>query len=140
MLGAILYQRNDGGKLQAVGYYSQTLNPAEHNYNMYDRELLAVIRTLAHWRHLLLGVKHWITVWTNHNNLMFYQHPQTISSQVACYIPWMAKYDLVLKHKPGTLNRVDYLSRPLGVDWMVKNNKNVTVEITRSIKGAIWVE
>jgi hypothetical protein len=30
-LGAILYQRNDGGKLQAVGYYSQTLNPAERN-------------------------------------------------------------------------------------------------------------
>ena len=47
-LGAILYQRNDGGKLQAVGYYSQTLNPAERNYDVYDRELLAVIRALAH--------------------------------------------------------------------------------------------
>ena len=35
-LGAILYQRNNGGKLQAVGYYSQTLNPAECNYNVYD--------------------------------------------------------------------------------------------------------
>ena len=29
VLGAILYQRNDGGKLQAVGYYLQTLNLAE---------------------------------------------------------------------------------------------------------------
>jgi RNase H-like domain found in reverse transcriptase len=35
-LGAILYQRNDRGKLQAVGYYSQTLNPAECNYDVYD--------------------------------------------------------------------------------------------------------
>ena len=52
---------------------------------------------------------------------------QTISSQVACYIPQMAKYNLVLKHKSGTLNRVDYLSRPLGVDRSVKNNANVTV-------------
>ena len=39
----------------------------------------------------------------------------------------MAEYDLVLKHKPRTLNRVDYLSRPLGVDRLVKNNENVTV-------------
>ena len=34
-LGAILYQRNNGGKLQAVGYYLQTLNPAECNYDVY---------------------------------------------------------------------------------------------------------
>ena len=39
----------------------------------------------------------------------------------------MAEYDLMLKHKPGTSNQVDYLSRPLGVDRTVKNNKNVMV-------------
>ena len=126
-LGAILYQRNDGGKLQAVGYYPQTLNLAECNYDVYDWELLAVIRTLTYWRHLLLGAKHQVVVWTDHNNLTFYRHPQTISSRVACYIPRMAEYDLVLKHKPGTLNRADYLSRPLGVDRSVKNNENVMV-------------
>ena len=88
---------------------------------------MAVIRALAHWRHLLLGAKHQVVVWTDHNNLTFYRHPQTISSQVARYILQMAEYDLVLKHKPGTSNRADYLSRPLGVDRSVKNNENVTV-------------
>jgi hypothetical protein len=39
----------------------------------------------------------------------------------------MAEYDLVLKHKPGTSNRADCLSRPLGVDHLVKNNENVTM-------------
>jgi hypothetical protein len=39
----------------------------------------------------------------------------------------MAEYNLVLKHKPGTSNRADYLSRPLGVDRSVKNNENITV-------------
>ena len=39
----------------------------------------------------------------------------------------MAEYDLVIRHKPGTSNRVDYLSRPLGVDHSAKNNENVTV-------------
>ena len=70
-----------------VGYYSQTLIPVECNYDVYDQELLAVIHTLAHWRHLLLGAKHQVTVWTDHNNLTFYWHPQTISSRMAHYIP-----------------------------------------------------
>ena len=85
------------------------------------------MHTLAHWRHLLLGAKYQIIVWTNYNNLTFYWHPQTISSWVVHYIPQMAEYDLILKHKPGISNRADYLSRPLGVNWMVKNNENVMV-------------
>ena len=39
----------------------------------------------------------------------------------------MAKYNLVLKHKSGTLNHVNYLSKLLRVDKTVKNNENVTV-------------
>ena len=58
---------------------------------------------------------------------MFYRHPQTISFHVARYILQMAKYDLALKHKLGTSNRANYLSRPLGVDQTVKNNENVMV-------------
>jgi hypothetical protein len=42
-LGAILYQHNELGKLQPIGYYSKTLIPAEWNYDVYDRELLAVV-------------------------------------------------------------------------------------------------
>jgi hypothetical protein len=42
-LGAILYQRNELGKLQPIGYYSKTLIPAEQNYDVYDRELLAIV-------------------------------------------------------------------------------------------------
>ena len=37
-----------GGKLQAVGYYLQTLNLVERNYDIYNQELLAVVRALAH--------------------------------------------------------------------------------------------
>jgi hypothetical protein len=82
-LGAILYQCNEQGKLQAVGYYSRTLILAEWNYDVYDWELLAVIWALAHRRHLLLGAKHQVVIWMDHNNLTYYQHLQTISSRVA---------------------------------------------------------
>jgi hypothetical protein len=48
-LGAILSQKDEQGKLCPVGYYSKTLIPAERNYNVYDRELLALVRALQHW-------------------------------------------------------------------------------------------
>ena len=42
-LGAILSQKDEQGKLRPVGYYSKTLIPAERNYDVYDRELLALV-------------------------------------------------------------------------------------------------
>ena len=42
-LGAVLSQWNDAGKLQLVGYFSKTLIPAERDYDVYDRELLALV-------------------------------------------------------------------------------------------------
>jgi hypothetical protein len=42
-LGAILSQKDERGKLRPVAYYSKTLIPAEHNYDVYNRELLALV-------------------------------------------------------------------------------------------------
>ena len=39
--------------LHPVAYYSATFTPTEQNYDIYERELLAVIKALAHWRHYL---------------------------------------------------------------------------------------
>ena len=47
--GAILSQQDDRGKHQAVGFLSKTFNEAERNYDIHDRELLAVFRGLTHW-------------------------------------------------------------------------------------------
>ncbi|QRW24326.1 Retrotransposable element Tf2 protein [Rhizoctonia solani] len=50
--GAILSQRNSEGKLAPVAYLSKSLSPAEKNYDIFDKELLAVIRAFKEWRHL----------------------------------------------------------------------------------------
>jgi hypothetical protein len=47
--GAILHQPDKDQKLRPVGYYSRTFNQAERNYDIHDRELLAMIRGLEHW-------------------------------------------------------------------------------------------
>ena len=77
-LGAVLSQRNNAGRLQPVGYFSKTLIPAERNYNVYNHELLTLVQSLEHWRHLLMGTSHPIEVFTNHKGLTKYWQPQKI--------------------------------------------------------------
>jgi RNase H-like domain found in reverse transcriptase/Reverse transcriptase (RNA-dependent DNA polymerase)/Retroviral aspartyl protease len=70
--GAILYQPNDKGRLCPVGYHSHTLNLAKRGYDVHDRELLAVMRGLRQWRHLLLLSPFTTTVIMDHANLQYY--------------------------------------------------------------------
>ena len=109
--GAILTQQDDRKKHIAVGFHSQTFSEAEWNYNIHDRELLAVYRGLTHYRHLLLSSPHPITVYTDHKNLEYYRKPQSINRRVAQYIPHLADYNFQLVHIPGTTNKADTLSR-----------------------------
>src|SRR6202167_6350786 len=125
--GAILSQKDSRGKSRAVGYHSKTFNDAERNYDIHDRELLAVVRGLDNWRHLLAGSAHPITILTDHKNLQYYRNPQRISRRVARYLPKLADYNFTLVHQPGTLNKADALSRRPDFYNGSADNDNVTV-------------
>jgi hypothetical protein len=73
--GTVLTQKDECGKHLAIGFHSQTFNEAECNYNIHDRELLAVYQGLTHNCHLLLSSPFQVTVLTDHKNLEYYHHP-----------------------------------------------------------------
>jgi RNase H-like domain found in reverse transcriptase/Integrase zinc binding domain len=125
--GAILQQPDEAGRLRPIGYDSQTLNDAECGYDIHDRELLAVIRGLLAWCHLLVGSPHKIRVLMDHSNLKYYRHPQKISCRVARYLPKMAEFDFKLVYKPGSTNKADHLSRRPNYDDSSLNNQDITV-------------
>ena len=81
--GAILSQKDKQGKMRAVGSISRSFTPAERNYDIHDRELLAIIHGLRVWRHLLLSSPHVVTIFTDHKNLTYYRHAQRIARRVA---------------------------------------------------------
>src|SRR5579863_1398298 len=95
-VGAILFQRDAEGHKCNVGYYSKALNLAECNYDIWDREFLAVIKALGNWWHLLISTPHKIIVWTDHANLQYYRQPQKVNRQVARGISFMADFPLKL--------------------------------------------
>ena len=65
--------------LHPVAYYSATFTQMERNYNTYKRELLAVMKALAHWRHYLGWTKTPFIICTDHANLQYWKSPRNLN-------------------------------------------------------------
>ena len=48
-VGGTLFQEGDDGMLRPCAYFSKKLNPAECNYEIYDKEMLAIVQCLEEW-------------------------------------------------------------------------------------------
>ena len=55
-----------GGLWHPVSYFSETMAPAELNYFIHDKELLAVVRALQYWRPELVGAREPFTIYTDY--------------------------------------------------------------------------
>jgi len=53
-LGCILSQFH-GKRVLPIGFHSQNVSPAEHNYDIHDKELFAILVFLMQWKHYLEG-------------------------------------------------------------------------------------
>ena len=100
--GGILMQQDGNGDLYPCAYLSQAFSPAEWNYDIYDRELLAVIHALEHWRHYLQGTTHPVTLLTDHKNLTYFCQPQKLSRRQARWMMFLQDFDLHFVHIPGS--------------------------------------
>ncbi|QRW17432.1 Retrotransposable element Tf2 protein [Rhizoctonia solani] len=110
--GAILSQRNPEGKLAPVAYLSKSLSPAKKNYNIFDKELLAVIRAFKEWRHLLEGLELPVQVLTDHKNLEYFSTSQSLNKQQIRWANFLVDYNFQIIYRPGAQNKkADILSR-----------------------------
>ena len=56
VMGGVLSMEGEDRKWRLVAFLSKSLNETERNYEIHDKEMLAIIRELEAWRHLLEGV------------------------------------------------------------------------------------
>ena len=68
----ILSQKFEDGKIHPVRLVSRKLNPAELNYDVYDKKILAVVFSLRKNRHYLQGAEHKTTIFSDHQNLTYF--------------------------------------------------------------------
>ncbi len=110
-VGAVLSQQQNG-IWHPVAFMSKSLSATERNYEIYNKELLAIMLALSEWRHYLMGAMKDVEIWTDHQNIQYFRLPQKLNRRQACWVTELAEYHFVLRHKPGVLNKkADLLSR-----------------------------
>ncbi|KAG6614040.1 reverse transcriptase [Phytophthora cinnamomi] len=110
-IGCALMQHDHEGRDRVVYYQSRQLKPAERNYPVHDKELLAMKYALAKFRVYLLGSRPFV-VYTDHASLRTAVKSPHISQRMARWLSFFAEYNFRVEYKPGRLNVVaDALSR-----------------------------
>src|ERR1700731_3924585 len=108
----VLSQLQVDGTWRVVDYISKALTAAEKNYDVYDKEFLAVIRALWEWQAYLIGADEMIKIWTDHANLQYFQKPQKLKPRQVQWVGELQCFDFEIKYCTGKSNtKADVLSQ-----------------------------
>jgi hypothetical protein len=109
-IGAVLLQKED--RVQPVAIYSKKMIATELNYDIQNKEILAIVSAFKEQRRYLEGAEHSILLFSDHNNLEYF----TTTNVLICHQTRLAQklsgYDCKIGFCPGNLNgKPDALSR-----------------------------
>ena len=79
----VLSQYDDEGILRPVAFSSKKHSAVECNYEIYDKELLAIIRCLEEWRPELEGTETPVRVLIDHRNLEYFMSTKMLNRRQA---------------------------------------------------------
>jgi len=127
--GAVLSQQSTvDGKWHPVAFYSKSLFSVEWNYEIYNKEMLAIIRVLEEWRHFLEGATHPVEIWTDHKNLEYFMMAKKLNRRQARWSLHLARFDFLLHHCSGcTMGKLDALSRRADHGNGALDNENIVL-------------
>jgi len=113
-LGLVLSQRYKENRLDLVAFHSRKFTSAEINYEIHDKELLAIVDLFKLWRQYLEGVAHQVQVFSDHQNLEYLTTTKVHNRQQARWAQELAGIDFKIFYHPSTKNwKPDVLSRRL---------------------------
>ena len=137
VMGGVLSLKGKDGRWRLVAFISKSLNATEQNYEIHDKEMLAVIRCLEAWRHYLEGAKLEFEIWMDHKNLQYFMTSQKLNQQQARWALYLLQFNFILKHIPGkSMGKTDGLSRR--PDWqkgVERDNKDWTLIKPKWMRG-----
>ena len=146
--GGVLLMKGSDELWRLVAFIFKSLSDTERNYEIHDKEMLAVVKCLEAWRHFLEGVTMKFEIWTDHKNLEYFIKIQKLNRRQARWALYLLRFNFTLKHVPGSkIKKADSLSRRL--DWGVeveRDNEDETLvkpewlEVRRTERVEVIVE
>lgn len=107
--------------LHPVAYFSRSLTPAERNYGVGDKELLAVVASLTQYRPFVVNLTQPLLVITDHSNLTSFASKQILNRRQARWANELSELNFKIVYRPGIKNkRADSLTRRSS-DYLIKD-------------------
>ena len=101
------------------------MQPAERNYKIYNKELLAIVKALTKYRQYLLDITENFEVWIDYKNLKYFQEPHKLNGRQTRQYLKLQDYNFILQHIIEKTNtKADILSRKDQVDTK-KDSKDI---------------
>lgn len=138
-VGAVLSQRSPvDHKLHPCAFFSRRLSAAERNYDVGNRELMAIKLALEEWRHWLEGAEHPFMVLTDHKNLTYIQTAKRLNSRQARWALFFNRFHFTITYRPGSKNtKPDALSRQFSSDDPPLSPDNI-VPVSQVVGVTSW--
>jgi hypothetical protein len=97
----VLSQYGDDGILRPVAFFSKKHTTTECNYEIYDKELLAIVRCFEEWRPELEGTGSPIKVITDHRNLEYFTTTKLLNRRQARWSEFLSRFNFTITYRPG---------------------------------------
>lgn len=109
---AVLNQVHPGKIRKPVAFYLRKMTPAELNYNIYNKEMLAIVVAIQVWRCYIEAAEHRVVVKIDHKNLTTFTKASILSRRQARWAEVLSLHNLLIEFAKGSKNgRADALSR-----------------------------
>ena len=100
VVGGLLSQYDDDGVLRPCAYFSKRNTPAECNYEIYDKELLAIVRCLEEWSPELRSTKEFKII-TDHKNLKYFATMRRLTERQIRWAEILSQFNFTITYRPG---------------------------------------
>jgi len=97
----VLSQYDNNGVLHPVAFFSKKHSATECNYEIYDKELLAIICCFKEWRPELEGTPSPIKVITDHRNLEYFMTTKLLNCRQARWSEFLSRFNFKIIYRPG---------------------------------------
>lgn len=105
-------QPDENGRLHPIVYRSRKFTGPELNYDVHDKELLAIVDAFQEWRVYLEGTKFPVQVYSDHKNLTYFTTTKKLNQRQVRWSELLSAYNFQIHYQKGSENgRADALSR-----------------------------
>jgi len=131
---AVLLQYDDKGTLRPVAFFSKKHPPAECNYEIYDKELMAIVWVFEEWRTELQSVENPKSVLTDHKNFEYFTTTKLLNHRQARWAQFRSQFNFKIVYRLGKAGaKPDSLTRRSG-DLPKEGDKRLTENFHAVIK------